>query len=702
MDTIIHYICVPLGLLMKGCWMLVKDYGLAILLFTLATKIVLLPISIWIQKNSIQMVKLQPEINMLKVKNHGNNDLIAEEQMKLFKREHYHPTLSLIPLILQIVLLLGVVHIIYHPLTFLFGVSNSDVMLLAQEIGANTSEDSFQLLIVEAFQSGRLNSQTVIAGIDAAQLASLSQKVAKFDLTFLGLNLTTVPTSAWAWYTLVPILAGASSWLLCHTQNLSNVIQHEQSAWNKYGIMALSVLLSLYLGLFVPIGIALYWIASNLFSIVQMYLLNIAINPKKYVDYEALEESRVALAKMKAFGQEDKKSAEYKENRQREKADLKRFKKIINKHVVFYAERNGFYKYFKDIIEELLRRSNLSIHYVTNDPHDAIFEIAKTEPRIKPYYVSLKQTAILMMLVETDMFIMTTPDLNKYYLKRSFVKSDIEYVYVPHDMMSVHMSFREGAFDAFDTVFCVGPHVEKELREIEKVYKLPEKKLVQFGYPLADSLEEDGKKAAAEKQESSVKEVLIAPSWQEDNLLDSCIDDIIKALYADGRRIIVRPHPEYVKRYASSMDDLIKRYEGYDKEKLVFEMNFSKNKSIYSSDVLITDWSGVATEFCFATKRPAVFVNTKMKCPNPNYTKIGLTPVEISLRNTIGVAVEKDELCNLPQTLAELEKNAAHYRETIEKTQDEMIFNHGTAAKVGADYILRALANRKNKASSQK
>lgn len=702
MDTIIHYICVPLGLLMKGCWMLVKDYGLAILLFTLATKIVLLPISIWIQKNSIQMVKLQPEINMLKVKNHGNNDLIAEEQMKLFKREHYHPTLSLIPLILQIVLLLGVVHIIYHPLTFLFGVSNSDVMLLAQEIGANTSEDSFQLLIVEAFQSGRLNSQTVIAGIDAAQLASLSQKVAKFDLTFLGLNLTTVPTSAWAWYTLVPILAGASSWLLCHTQNLSNVIQHEQSAWNKYGIMALSVLLSLYLGLFVPIGIALYWIASNLFSIVQMYLLNIAINPKKYVDYEALEESRVALAKMKAFGQEDKKSAEYKENRQREKADLKRFKKIINKHVVFYAERNGFYKYFKDIIEELLRRSNLSIHYVTNDPHDAIFEIAKTEPRIKPYYVSLKQTAILMMLVETDMFIMTTPDLNKYYLKRSFVKSDIEYVYVPHDMMSVHMSFREGAFDAFDTVFCVGPHVEKELREIEKVYKLPEKKLVQFGYPLADSLEEDGKKAAAEKQESSVQEVLIAPSWQEDNLLDSCIDDIIKALYADGRRIIVRPHPEYVKRYASSMDDLIKRYEGYDKEKLVFEMNFSKNKSIYSSDVLITDWSGVATEFCFATKRPAVFVNTKMKCPNPNYTKIGLTPVEISLRNTIGVAVEKDELCNLPQTLAELEKNAAHYRETIEKTQDEMIFNHGTAAKVGADYILRALANRKNKASSQK
>ena len=69
--------------------------------------------------------------------------------------------------------------------------------------------------------------------------------------------------------------------------------------------------------------------------------------------------------------------------------------------------------------------------------------------------------------------------------------------------------------------------------------------------------------------------------------------------------------------------------------------------------------------------------------------------VEISLRNTIGVAVEKDELETLPQTLKTLEENAEHYRLTIEKTQNELIVNHGTAAKVGADYILRTLAKRK-------
>ena len=696
MDTIIHYICIPLGLLMKGCWMLVKDYGLAILLFTLATKIVLLPVSIWIHKNSIQMVKLQPEINNLKVKYQGNADMIAEEQMKLFKREHYHPMLSLIPLILQIVLLLGVVHIIYHPLTYLFGASESSILAMAEFIGANTEDSAFQLKIVEALQNGTINGSTVINGVDPALLTSLSSRVGAFDLKFLGLHLSTVPTEVWGVYTSVPLLAGASSWLLCHTQNLSNVIQHEQGNLNKYGIMALSVALSLYLGLFVPIGIALYWIASNLFSIAQMYLLNLAINPKKYVDYEALEESRQALANLKAFGQEDKKSEQYRLNKQREKADIKRFKSITNKHIVFYSEKSGFYKYYKDLIAELLKRSNLSVHYITNDPNDVIFEVAKDEPRIKPYYVSLKKTATLMMLIETDMFVMTTPDLNKYYLKRSFIKSDIEYVYVPHDMMSVHMSFREGAFDAFDTVLCTGPHVEKELRAIEKVYDLKAKTLVHFGYPLADTLEEDGKKAALAKTDTGVKEVLIAPSWQEDNLLDSCVDGIIQALYSDKYHITVRPHPEYAKRFGAALNDLVTRYADYDADKLTFELNFSANKSIYSSDVLITDWSGVATEFCFATKRPAVFVNTKMKCPNPNYTKIDLTPVEISLRNRIGVAIEKDEVGDLPQILQRLEDDAEQYRSVIEQTQKDLIFNHGTAAKAGADYIMRSLAQKKN------
>ena len=138
MDTVIYYLCLPLAYLMKGLWLLVGNYGLAIVLFTLASKIILFPVSAWIQKNSILMVKIQPEINFLKANYSGNIDAIADGQSKLYKREHYHPMLSLIPLIIQILLLLAVVYIIYNPMGYLFGISNSAVNALANNIGADT------------------------------------------------------------------------------------------------------------------------------------------------------------------------------------------------------------------------------------------------------------------------------------------------------------------------------------------------------------------------------------------------------------------------------------------------------------------------------------------------------------------------------------------------------------------------------------
>lgn len=695
MEQVLRYICVPFGYLLKGCWLLTGNYGVAILLFALALKLVLLPLSVWIQKNSILMVKIQPEINFLKARLWGNNDAIAEEQAKLFKRERYHPMISLIPLILQLVLLMIVVDIIYNPLTYLFGFSEANIAAMADFIGVSVEQSGFQLSIIEAIKNGTISASSNISGISAEQLSVIVSKTLNVDLAFLGFQLSTIPVKAWGWYIIVPVLAGASSWLLCFTQNRSNVIQHEQSKWNQYGIMAFSVALSLYLGLFVPSGTALYWIAGNVTSVIQMYALNAAINPKKYVDYAALEESRKALAGAKAFGQEDKKDKHYRENKKREKQDYKKFKNVANKHIVFYSEKKGFYKYYQAIIEELLKRSNLVIHYVTNDPDDYIFETAKEQQRIKPYYISLKKTSILMMLVTCDIFVMSTPDLDKYYLKRSFVKKDIEYIFVPHDMMSVHMGFKEGALDAFDTIFCTGPHVVNEMREIVKVYNLPEKNLVEFGYPLADFLDSAGKAANANKTDNSVKEILIAPSWQEDNLLDSCIDKLIEKLYSDKYHITIRPHPEYSKRYSAQLNKLVEKYSGFDKNKLSFELDFTANKSIYTADLLITDWSGVASEFCFATKRPALFVNTKIKCENPNWQKINCVPVELALRNEIGVAVEKNELDNVDKVVQDLLNSSEKYKKIIEDKFSNLIFNHGCAGEKGAKYILTSLTNKK-------
>ncbi len=690
LDNLMYYICVPLGWLMKQCWLLVGNYGVAILLFTLLSKIVILPVTVWVHKNSIKMVRIQPEINFLKAKYYGDLDTVAAEQSKLFKREKYSPAASIVSLILQLFLLSSIIAIIYHPLTYLLGVSPETVSALAEVYGIEQGISSTEILIVEAV---KYRSMT-----PSGFSVELMQSIAALDFGFLSFNISEVASQTLGKNLLIPLLAGISSWILCVSQNALNPLQHEQGKWNKYGMMVFSVGLSLYLGFFVPAGIVIYWVFSNLFSVVQQVLLNLAINPKKHIDYEALEKSREALAAIEALEVKDERFAE---NKRRERADYKRFFGVVNKHVVIYSEKSGFYKYFEDIIRELLERSNLHIHYVTSDPDDVIFSVAEKEPRIRTYYIGNKKLITLMMRMEADIVMMTTPDLDKYYIKRSLVQKDIEYIYIPHDPMSAHMGFRENALDAFDTIFCTGPHIEREVRATERVYGLPPKKLVHFGYPLAEKLI-----AAHEGEESLTegdrKQILIAPSWQEDNLLDSCIDALLEGLLCDEYRIIVRPHPEYVKRYGEKMRALTERYADRVGDGLVFELDFSSNRSIWSSDLLVTDWSGISLEFCFATKRPALFVNTQMKVENPNWQKIDCIPVEISLRNTIGVALEKDELSRVGETVRRLLENPDEYADKIREALDAHFYNQGSAARAGASYVLECLMEKRKKNKGDK
>lgn len=686
MNTVMHYICYPLGYVMKWCWELCGNYGLAIILFTLCTKIILIPVSVWVHKNSIKMVTIQPDINFIKAKYYGDRERIAEEETAMQKKKGYSPFVTVVPLLLQLLLLTAVLYIVKQPLTNVLHMSSETVAALAESLGINAEN---QLEIIKTIQSG--------ASTDAAFAGVVSQ-IKPLDLSFIGLSLGIEPYKAWGFYTLVPVIAGVSSLLLCWVMNATNVLQAEQGKFNKYGTTVLSVGVSLFLGFFVYTGVALYWIASNVFAIIQQYVLNAVINPKKYVDYERLEESRKALADIERLddGKRDEKS---KENAKREKADYKRFFKIVNKHLVIYSERSGFYKYFEALITELKKRAkNMTIHYVTSDPDDAVFRLAETDPAIKPYYIGPKKLISFMMRMEADIVAMTTPDLDNFYIKRSLVKKDIEYIYVPHDMMSVHMGFRKAALDHFDTIFCTGEHVAREVRKTEEVYSLPEKTLVKFGYPLEEKLErayED-----MDKTPHAKREILIGPSWQEDNLLDSCVDTLIEQLMCDENHITVRPHPEYVKRYPEKIRLLTEKYAGVPDEKLTFELDFSTNKSTYSSDLLITDWSAIAYEFCFSTKKPVLFVNTKMKMENPEWEKIGLTPSEIYLRDKVGVALEKSELDKTKATAEELMASGEKYREKITALLHEHLYSYGTNGAEGAKYILRRLAeiqqNRKN------
>jgi len=695
----ISYLGEILGFIMRHCYNLLNNYGLAIILFVFIFKILLLPISIWVHNNGIKLIKMLPEINFLKIDYYGDKDAIAEEQAKLYKRERYNPLASLVPLIIQIILLMGIVEVIYNPLTYILRLPQELIKSMIDLTGTLTrvdiSSNSIQLMVLSAIKDANFTSEFLAlkSSFPNIDMQSVVNSVSSIDMQFLGFDLSWVPSRTGGITILIPFLAAFTSWLQSYTQNRSAVLQSEQGKINKISTMIITVGLSLYLGWFVPVGVALYWITSISFAIIQMYILNAAISPKKYIDYDKLEESRRRLAELDNLESKKKKWYQKDPNKKREREDYKRFFSIANKHLVFYSEKSGFYKYFKNIIEYLLSHSNVVIHYVTNDPNDQIFEIAAKQPRIKPYYIGEKRLITLMMKMDADIVVMTTPDLQNYYIKRSYVRKDVEYIYVFHGLASTNMVVRKGAYDHFDTVLCVGQHQIDELRETEEMYNLPAKNLVPCGYGLLDDLI-----ASYEKMGDVIndpKVILIAPSWQPDNILDSCIDNMLDSLFKTNYCIIVRPHPEYIKRFPAKMERLISKYKDKIGPNFNIETDFSSNRSIFTADVLITDWSGIAFEFSFTTKRPSLFIDTPMKVLNPDYVKYKNQPLDISLRNQVGISIKPDEVdkvCNIVHNLISEKKS---YVEKIEQVRSKYIYNIGESGRFGAEYILSKLIRKK-------
>lgn len=617
-----------LGWVMNICYSLCRNYGAAIILFTFVSKIVLLPVSIWVQKNSIKMVKMQPEINFLKAKYFGDKDTIAEEQNKIFKREKYNPMASIVPLVIQIILLMGLIAVIKT------GMADPDI-----------------------------------------------------DMDFFGVQLSLIPAIEGGWLFLSPIIAAASAWLLCVAQNASNVLQSEQSKTNKYGTMILSVGLSLYLGWFVAVGVAVYWVASNLMAIVQLYLLNWAINPKDYVDYEQLEKSKAALAELGSIGGKKRRFFGDPEAK-REKADYKKFFSVVNKHLVFYSESSGFYKYYKGIIEYLLKNTNIVIHYITSDPDDAVFELSKEENRMRAYYIGEKKLITMMMKMEADIVVMTMPDLENFHIKRSYVRKDIEYIYVPHGMDSLNMTMRTGSVDHYDTVLCVGKHQREEIVKTEQMYQLPPKHLVDWGYSLLDEMRQEYI-ALKERHDDHQKKILIAPSWQQDNIVDSCLETILDELCKKDYKIIVRPHPQHVRHKKEKLEFLKEKY--CSNPDVEIQMDFSSNSTVFEADLMITDWSGIAYEYAYTTQKPVLFINTPMKIMNPEYEKIEVVPLNIYLREKIGCSLDPNVLNQLGDKIEFLLSNSDKYYDKIGEFVNEYVYNIGKSSEVGAKYIIGQL-----------
>jgi YidC/Oxa1 family membrane protein insertase len=229
----------------------------------------------------------------------------------------------------------------------------------------------------------------------------------------------------------------------------------------------------------------------------------------------------------------------------------------------------------------------------------------------------------------------------------------------------------------------------EEARATEKLYGLKPRRLVQVGYGLLDEMTEAWEKTPKVPHEK--KTILIAPSWQKDNIMDSCLTELVEQFRTLDCRLIIRPHPQYVRLYGDRMNAIISRYEDQLGEDFVIQTDFSSTDTVYQADLLVTDWSNVGYEFALSTLKPVLYINTPMKVMNPEYDKIDIVPFDIRIRAQLGGALELGELSRAGSVAADLLSRPEEFREIIGAVKEKEIYNLGRGAEAAGRYIVKRL-----------
>ena len=375
--------------------------------------------------------------------------------------------------------------------------------------------------------------------------------------------------------------------------------------------------------------------------------------------------------------------------------DIEKFNELDldERSIVFYSESSVIlYPYVEEIIRELQNRDQ-KVCYLTSSKDDPILK--NKNKNIRVFYIGDSEIEKMnfFLRLKAKMLIMTMPDLGSYHIKRS-KEFPVHYIYTFHSMNSTHMEFQKGAFDEFDSIFCVGPYQVQELRATEQLYNLKRKNLVECGYGLLDKLIKLRSSFPEKKKllKNNKKNILIAPSWGKQNLLESMGIELVKILLDAGYHVTVRPHPMTAKKSPKTIKQIKERFE--KNPDFLLDTNTSSFEQLFSSYALITDWSGIGYEYAFVCERPVIYVDVPKKSHNKEYEKIGLVPLEISIRDKIGEIVPVQNIETIPERIEFLYSHGNNFENKIQKIRNDAIFNIGESGKVTASEIIRIISEK--------
>lgn len=327
MNFIIDLIAIPLGFIMKLIYGWVGNYGIAIILFTLFTKLILLPVSYKQQKNTARLQLINPKLKKLQEKYKDKPEKMQIEQTKLYQEENINPYSSCLTSFIPLILLWGVLAVVYKPMTYIMDykkplVEEAKAIVLqldpSMEKTLNKNSMRQELIIMGKLQDADF-AQQFIAVIDSGSVVSTDKdgnetetKLSVIDKTFVptvndfaktfvigGTNLSETPNinpakNTTVFLFLIPILSGlmqlAMTIYMQHMQKKRNPDMPNMGAMN--GMLYFMPLFSVWLAFTVPAGVGFYWLCSSAFSFIQSVGLYAWFNDERVEKIGAAEREK--------------------------------------------------------------------------------------------------------------------------------------------------------------------------------------------------------------------------------------------------------------------------------------------------------------------------------------------------------------------------------------------------------------------------
>ena len=312
MSTIGYYICVPFAWLVRLFYDLTNSYGVALILFTLVIKLIMLPFQMKSKKSMMRMSRVSGQMQELQKRYAKNQAKLQEEMQKLYEEEGVNPMSGCLWSLIPFPILIALYSIIRQPITH-FMMLSKDVLQTVVQSAADAGVNLTNIVMMDkatgtpALKDGlyQLASYGQINLVKAVQEMGLSTPEGWFDMNynFLGLDLTATPweyvknfTFTWAviGVILIPILAGFSQFVFSKLTMKTQPQADAAGGASMKSMMYMMPLMSVYIAFIMPAALGVYWIAQSVFSLIQEAILNKTFSAKLSEEEEARFQARQA------------------------------------------------------------------------------------------------------------------------------------------------------------------------------------------------------------------------------------------------------------------------------------------------------------------------------------------------------------------------------------------------------------------------